>query len=327
MAVNPAAAAYLAYFAYIDDALEVVPASDFRTLLATIPKGTANGPWTLCWGPAVNDGVLGYIAQGADGSYALAFRGTNVDGSTSGTFQNVLADANGFFLIPWLYPQQPDAPSTISAGINGALALAIGLTDPATSISLLDYLRGLASTSKLDLMVTGHSLGGALAVVVTAWLQNQLPKAGPVKFSLWPHTFAAPTMWNEGFATNFSQTFTSCYASVNTNDVVPMGWANLDSVLETFAPPGPDLFWTNWELYAAIVILNKWIPPYTPIRAGNADTFTATPAKGDSWTTEAGVMHSMQNQYFRHVIGTDGPPLPGTTRTGRARTRAVAPDA
>src|SRR5271169_2886238 len=150
MAVNKVAAAYLAYFAYIDDALETVLASDFVTLLASVPAGTANGPWRLCWGPAVNDGTLGYIAQGSDGTYGLAFRGTDVDGSISGSFQNVLADANGFFLVPWLYPQQPGAPLQISAGINGALALAIGLTDPVTSVSLLDYLRSLAKTGTLD---------------------------------------------------------------------------------------------------------------------------------------------------------------------------------
>jgi hypothetical protein len=234
MAINKAAAAYLSYFAYIDDALDTVQASEFVTYLGKIPSGAANGPWKLTWGPAVNDGVLGYVAQGADGSYALAFRGTDVDGSISGAFENLLADADGFFLVPWLYPQQSGAPLQISAGINDALALAIGLTDPTTSLSLLDYLRGVARNGKLELMVTGHSLGGAIAVVATAWLQNQLPKVQPLSFTLWPHTFAAPTMWNAPFAKSFATNFTY-YAAVNTNDIVPMGWANLNNVLTTYA--------------------------------------------------------------------------------------------
>lgn len=324
MALNKAAAAYLAYFAYIDDALETVPASDFQKLLVTVPA-SANGPWTLCWGPAVNDGILGYVAQGADGSYALAFRGTDVDGSISGSFQNLLADANGFFLIPWLYPQQQSSPPLqISAGINGALALALGLTDPATDMSLLDYLRGLAKSRALDLMVTGHSLGGAIAIVATAWLKDQLPKVGPLTFSLWPHTFAAPTMWNDGFANMFGQTF-PYYAAVNTNDVVPMGWANLSGVLKTFSPPGPDLYKTDWLLYYSIDALRTTIPTYTPIVPSNPDSFTVAPVGNEAWTVEAGTMHSMQFQYFPHATGAVAPPLPGTTRTGFARTRIATP--
>jgi hypothetical protein len=34
-------------------------------------------------------------------------------------------------------------------------------------------------------------------------------------------------------------------------------------------------------------------------------------------------MHSMQFRYFPHATGTAAPPLPGTTTTGRARTRSV----
>src|SRR5271169_2707094 len=87
MAVNKVAAAYLAYFAYIDDALETVLASDFVTLLANVPAGAANGPWRLCWGPAVNDGTLGYIAQGSDGTYALAFLAPMLTGPSLARFR------------------------------------------------------------------------------------------------------------------------------------------------------------------------------------------------------------------------------------------------
>src|SRR4051794_31306646 len=276
MALNKVAAAYLAYFAYIDDALETVLASDFVQLLSNVPAGAANGPWTLCWGPAVNDGILGYVAQGADGSYALAFRGTDVDGSVSGSLQNLLADANGF-VVPWLYPQQAGAPQQISAGINGALALAIGLTDPTTDVSLLDFLRGIAKTGTLELMVTGHSLGGALAIVATAWLKDQLPKVEPLKFSLWPQTFAAPTMWNAAFAANFAETFTY-YVAVNSNDVVPMGWANLNGVLATYPAPGPSLYDSDWWLYTAIDAIRINLgTTYTQIVPSDPDTFTITP--------------------------------------------------
>ena len=54
MPVNAYAAAYLAYFAYIDDALDTVQASDFVQMLGQVPAGSPNGPWTLTWGPATD---------------------------------------------------------------------------------------------------------------------------------------------------------------------------------------------------------------------------------------------------------------------------------
>jgi len=325
MAINKTAAAYLSYFAYIDDALSVVLTSDFTTYLSQVPAGAANGPWTLCWGPAVNDGVLAYVAKGADGSYALAFRGTDVDGSISGTLGNVDADIDAL-QVPFLYPQQPAvqppfAQPQISAGINGALALAIAATDPVTDLSLLDYLRGVAKAGPIDLMVTGHSLGGALTVVATAWLKDQIPKLEPLTVNLWPHTFAAPTMWNAAFASRFATDFTY-YAAVNTNDVVPMGWADLGSVLETYQSPGPNLYNTDWLLYHAIELLKYTLLGYSPIAP--TDKFTVLPVSNPSWTAEAGLMHSMQNVYFKYITGTAGPDLPGTTITGVARPRRAA---
>jgi hypothetical protein len=131
-------------------------------------------------------------------------------------------------------------------------------------------------------------------------------------------------MWNAAFATYFAQTF-PYYAALNSNDIVPMGWANLNAVLATYSPPGPSLYDTNWWLYAAIDGISGVIPTYTQIVPSSPDSFTVTPITTDSWTTEAGTMHSMQYQYFPHATGTAAPPLPGTTRSGLARTRKATP--
>jgi hypothetical protein len=131
------------------------------------------------------------------------------------------------------------------------------------------------------------------------------------------------TMWNAGFATYFAQTFTY-YAAVNTNDIVTVGWANLDGVLATFAPPGPSLYATDWWLYRGTEVVNAGLPTYTEIVPSDPDSFTVTPVGNEARTTEAGTMHSMQFQYFPHATGTVAPALPGTTRTGLARTRSAA---
>jgi hypothetical protein len=321
MTLNRAAAAYLAYFAYIDDALETVQPSDFETYLRQVPSGGANGPWTLVWGPSVNDGILAYIALGADGSHGLAFRGTDSDTSVTGAFQNFLVDLEAFNYVPWLYPQNRSPALQLSAGTNQALGLAIGMTDPATDTSLLDYLRSLAASKPLELIVAGHSLGGALTVAAAAWLYDQLPKAGAVSFSIWPHTFAAPTVWNDGFASWFSSTF-SYYAAINTNDIVPMAWNNLNEILTTFPQPGPNLKDTDWLIYEAVILASGAVPSYTAIAPN--DAFTVTPVSNETWLQEAGLMHSMEYQYFPHATDTAAPKLPNTSKIGVARPRAAA---
>jgi hypothetical protein len=130
-------------------------------------------------------------------------------------------------------------------------------------------------------------------------------------------------MWNGPFAASFAANFTY-YAAVNTNDIVPMGWANLNNVLKTYAAPGPSLEQTDFKLYLAIDLLNKVIPTYTQIAPSNPDPFTIAPVANASWTSEAGWMHSMQLQYFPHATGTQAPQLPGTTTTGLARPRMAA---
>lgn len=324
MALNKVAAAYLAYFAYIDDALETVQASDFRTMLGAVPAGAANGPWTLIWGPAVNDGILCYVALGADGTCGLGIRGTDTDTAITGAFQNFLADAEAFNFVPWLYSQNQTAALQVSAGTNQALSLLIAATDPATDVSLLDYLRSLATPGPLELIVAGHSLGGTLTVAVTAWLHDQLPKVGNATVSLWPHSFAAPTVWDDAFASWFGSAF-AYYAAVNGNDIVPMAWNNLAGVLNTFPSPGPNLYDTNWVLYEGINAVRLVIPTFTPITPSNPDPFTATPVANESWTTEAGSMHSMQYQYFPHATGTAAPALPNTSTLGIARPRRAVP--
>ncbi len=321
MALNKTAAAYLAYFAYIDQALDTPNPSDFTALLSQVPAGAANGPWTLTWGPALNDGTLCYVARGADGTYGVAFRGTNTDDEVTGWFQDIVEDGSAT-LVPWLYPS--GGTMEITTGTNIALALAIGATDPTSGLSLLDYLRGLAAAAPLELIVTGHSLGAALAVAATGWLHDQLGKLGQVTFTLWPHTFAGPTTWNNVFATWFGTAFTY-YTAVNTNDIVPMAWADLDTLLNTYPPPYPSLYTQEYWLYSLIWGLSWASGFYTDIAASDSDVFSATLASGNTtWFEEAGLMHSMAGQYFPHATNnTPAPPLPHTTVASAAKPRGV----
>jgi hypothetical protein len=302
------AAANLAEIAYIDEGDE----NDQKTaMIAALDAlgADANGPWTLRWGPATNDGVLALVAQGADGSYALAFRGSLLDDDAPGFFENWLADLSSLTMVPWMYPQSSQA--YVSSGMNGALSLAVALTDPSSDASLVDYLRGVASASggTLDLAVTGHSLGGALAALGSVWLADQLPKAQGVTAQIVPFTFAAPTVGDGNFAQLFDSLFSGgAYGCVNTQDVVPMAWADVQGVIDSFGPEGETLEQYSFALWiAAEGVAAAIAGDYAPLTYSDPDPF-AGPAisSTNDWATEAAIQHSMEDVYLAYVESTEG---------------------
>ena len=295
-----AAAANLAVIAYVDDTGSGDQKSDMTNALAALGAG-ANGPYTLVWGPATNDGVLSYVAQGADGSYAVAFRGSLTDGDAEGFFANWEDDLDGLSLVPWQYPQSSGA--NVSAGMNDALALAVSATDPTTGATLIDFLRTLTG-SPVAIMVVGHSLGGALANLAAAWLADQLPRSGgPQEPDIAPFTFAAPTVTDAAFSKLFASSFSVAYHCVNTLDIVPMAWTNLQGVVDSFAPPGQLLKSYSETLWvfvqgAKLAVFGE----YTAL-PGTLDTFQGTaPASGTTFPTEAEAQHSMADTYLPYVV-------------------------
>jgi hypothetical protein len=97
---------------------------------------------------------------------------------------------------------------------------------------LVAHLEAAADVEPIDLVVTGHSKGGALAPALALWLAETRRLAGDagwdptrrsrVRFA----AFAGPTPGDEAFADRvLAQVGTDSYRVVNEHDVVPRAWS------------------------------------------------------------------------------------------------------
>jgi hypothetical protein len=105
--------------------------------------------------------------------------------------------------------------------------------------TLLTFLRRAAAraTVPLDVTVTGHSKGGALAPVVALWLAESRAGHGRPDAQCWDSegnatvrsvAFAAPTPGNTAFAARLDATLANAVRITNDNDAVTRAWAASD---------------------------------------------------------------------------------------------------
>jgi len=209
------------------------PISEIGAFLLNPPAGSPAVGWSLAWGPVettLTKGNLVYAAQAAAASQcAVVIRGTYPHFSPA-LFEDLFQDLTVDILLPWRYPPTPDAK--IAGGTMDGLEDVKGLKDPASGLSLLEFLQQPALAA-VDIYVAGHSLGGCLTTVLAPWLRFAL---GPARRIL-PCTFAAPTAGNQAFAAMFTAMFPNALRYYNILDVVPMAWANLASIKHLYPAP------------------------------------------------------------------------------------------
>jgi hypothetical protein len=275
--------------------------------LATLPAA-AEGPWSLVWGPAANDGILAFVALNAPRSrYAVAIRGSLSDVDAPGFIANWFDDFDALAQVPWLYPQSVTG-ALISSGMNSALSALIAATDPATDLTMIDHLRAALAGTGAQLMVTGHSLGGALTSLVAPWLYDQLPRTGTVTgVAITPHTFAAPTAGNAAFARYYDHIFPGAYRCVNTLDVVPMGYADVSGMQAMYPAPSQTLYAYSKVLWGVVESAKIYMEgagiAYAQTNqngAGTTDAFAGPALSKVSFATEAEAQHD-HAVYLAHV--------------------------
>lgn len=186
------------------------------------------GEWTLDWGPALSPdgGNMMYIVKNNtldNPVYALAIRGTDWCFPT-----NWKEDILNWILVDFPFGDYGDSVATGS--LLGLYAI-LNLTDPMTGYTLFEYLT-IQPNVNSEFYITGHSLGGALSTMLTAWFMDS---GFTSKFKLKTYLFAPPSVGNSYFANSFKNklqaTGSECHRVYNSKDVVPRFWAEIDSIL------------------------------------------------------------------------------------------------
>jgi hypothetical protein len=153
-------------------------------------------------------------------------------------------------------------------------------------------------------MVTGHSLGGAMANAAAVWLMNQIPKDGTPVPTIVPFTFAAPTVSDQKFADLYAKLCPTAYHCINKHDLVPMAWTNFDTIEGSFDPK-PTLKGFSPILWAAVQLAGMLVKNLKNVYVnlpGTRDVFEPSPpAAEDNFVTIAGKNHSIEHTYLKYV--------------------------
>ncbi|MBK6342993.1 MAG: hypothetical protein IPF41_10485 [Flavobacteriales bacterium] len=167
--------------------------------------------------------------MGMDNKFQLFRKGDaavlEIRGSTSSAIswmeniQAAMIPAQGVIRIdgrPFPYRFASDTAASVHAGY--ALGIACIANDAVARI------RQLTENGVRDLIITGHSQGGALALLLRAYLHHLPSSATGATLRIKAYAFAHPMVGNRAFMDEFTETHASglgCFSLVNPADPVP----------------------------------------------------------------------------------------------------------
>ncbi len=257
----------LAAAAYIDGGDTSKMALDFKNKidsLAVLPN-PQNGAildsasWHLEWGPAFSaqNANLVYVATCGpiNNPYlrVISLRGTDTSADTLGILKQLEEDFRAFGQKDWFkylnslpknqnpYNQKVASKQTalVANGTLEGLTKILSLVPKSNAASpgttLIQHLYKVQPKLTVPLVVTGHSLGAALAQAVSSYLAWQMAGAFTSANQtacglIFPNVFAPPTIGDTTFVRLYDTIFPYNYFYYNNSDIVPYGFVNVKGV-------------------------------------------------------------------------------------------------
>lgn len=172
--------------------------------------------WKIVWDPLAIGGNYAFVAT--DGAtYAIAFRGSLISFNEDAFNNWIYHDMNVAVQDSWPYSA---AKARISQGSYIAWQNMEKMRDKVSGKTLWNFLSETIK-DETPLVLTGHSLGGNLAIVYASYLWSKFNKDRNSKKNINVITFAAPAPGNKSFANDFNTKFPASVRMENTNDIVP----------------------------------------------------------------------------------------------------------
>ncbi|MEM8604335.1 MAG: hypothetical protein AAGF24_10930, partial [Cyanobacteria bacterium P01_H01_bin.121] len=211
----------------------------------------AIGDWDVVWGPVVYTAPFAVFATNAmyvarqGNQYVIAIAGTNYASVYDWMIED--ADVVASQQVVWPYRQVTGSNPKLSEGTDTGLQRLLAME--ANEQTLIEFLHSIMRTSAGDtiqLIFTGHSLGGALAptlALAIADQQSDWSRGNPFQMAVYPT--AGPTPGNRDFATYYDQRLGPNTTRIwNSLDIVPHAWAAADltqipNLYEPAIPPNP----------------------------------------------------------------------------------------
>jgi len=262
-------------------------------LIKTLGSRLIGGDWKPVWGPGVYefpismfeaDNTAFVVYSASQDTYILAIAGTNATAGLDWLVEDFQVGPE--FLVKWPMPvdhkpvtvplnQIVKTDPMISKGTaDGVFYLLNRLVPsqyaPNKDLSLQEFLSQLkqSEAGSTKLIVTGHSLGGALAPTLANWAQDMLSASNPG----WAgHVFALPTAvptpGNAAYASLWDSKFPQCSVPVNAGNSV--------KYLNTLVYSKWDVVPHAWNyLYKELAVPeeNYYFWMYDPLNGLNVDT-------------------------------------------------------
>jgi hypothetical protein len=290
--------------------------SDSSTIISDLANPSVQakiGQWTVVWGPVIYQpsgsstwGNIMYVAKGQNSAtnnpqYVVAIAATN----PKSVFDWLQEDCDTGNMVVWStqYPER----GKISEGTNEGITILQNMKD-SSNLSLLEFLTKEIQSQPnqpIEVMTTGHSLGGALSPVMALWLYENQKTWNPTGKQVTVQTqfSAGATPGDQNFSDYYGTTQPGLNQSSriwNSLDIVPHAWniQQLKQIPSLYKPCNIP------ESLTISAIVEKQINKvkncnYQPL---NPTTYAMKGSCGVfSQTESTAVKQFLQEAYFQHI--------------------------